>query len=372
VKQLARAPRNLAAVLTVVAMLVVLTGLGIPPASAATPTISSFSPQSGPDGSAVTIRGNGFMGTTDVMFKTTSATFDVVSNTRINATVPSGAQTGKISVTTPDGTASSTDDFVVTATADPSIDSFSPNSGPVGTSVKIDGTNFDGATAVKFHGTSATFTVDSSLRITADVPSGATTGPISVTTPDGTDTSTTNFTVTVPAPAISSFSPQSGTFGTSVTISGTALTGATSVKFDGTSATFTVESATRISATVPDGATTGPIAVTTPSGTGTSSEDFTIKHVRGITLSLSGHLSASGTVSVDDGTSACAATVAVKIQRRISHRWRVVGTTVTSGAGSYSLSIVDRHGKYRARAPRTRLPNGDVCVRATSSVVFNT
>jgi hypothetical protein len=112
--------------------------------------------------------------------------------------------------------------------------------------------------------------------------------------------------------------------------------------------------------------------VTTPSGTGTSSDDFTIKHVRRITLSLSGHLPASGTVSVDDGTSACAAAVAAKIQRRISHRWRVVGTTVTSGTGTYSLSIVDRHGKYRARAPRTRLPNGDVCMRATSSVVFNT
>jgi len=368
----ARPRWNVVRVVAVTGLLVVLVWSGAPLASAATPAISSFSPRSGPEGTAVTIRGNGFMGATDVEFKTTPAAFEVVSNTRINTTVPSGAPTGKISVTTPDGTASSADDFVVTPTAAPSIDSFSPTSGPVGTSVKIDGANFDGTTAVKFDGTSAGFTVDSSLRITAEVPSGATTGPISVTTPDGTDTSTTHFTVTVPAPVVSSFSPPGGTFGTSVTISGTDLEGATSVEFDGTPATFTVESASKISARVPDGATTGPIAVTTPSGTGTSSDDFTVKHVRGITLSLSGGLSASGSVSVQDGTSACAATVPVKVQRRISDRWRVVGTTVTSGTGSYSLSLVDRRGRYRVRAPRARLSNGDVCLRTTSSVVFNT
>ncbi len=55
--------------------------------------------------------------------------------------------------------------------------------------------------------------------------------------------------------------------GTKIMILGTDLTDATSVTFDGTAATFTVVSATEIKTTVPDGATTGNVEVTTPSGT---------------------------------------------------------------------------------------------------------
>ena len=68
-------------------------------------------------------------------------------------------------------------------------------SGPVGTSVTISGTNFTGATAVTFNGASASFTVTSPTAIQATVPAGATTGPLSVTTPGGTVTSFNAFTV---------------------------------------------------------------------------------------------------------------------------------------------------------------------------------
>jgi len=63
-----------------------------------------------------------------------------------------------------------------TTSGPPTITSFSPTSGPVGAGVTITGTNFTGATAVKFNGTSASFTVASSTSITTSVPSGATTG----------------------------------------------------------------------------------------------------------------------------------------------------------------------------------------------------
>src|SRR3989454_929734 len=79
----------------------------------------------------------------------------------------------------------------------PTITSFAPTSGPVGTPVTITGTNFTGASAVRFNGTSANFTATSSTSISATVPSGATTGPLSVTTPGGTATSTSSFTVAV-------------------------------------------------------------------------------------------------------------------------------------------------------------------------------
>ncbi|MBF0494959.1 MAG: DUF1566 domain-containing protein [Deltaproteobacteria bacterium] len=76
----------------------------------------------------------------------------------------------------------------------PSIISFTPASGAVGTSVTITGANFTGATVVSFGGTAAqSFTVDSATQITAVVGTGAT-GIISVTTPGGTATSNGIFT----------------------------------------------------------------------------------------------------------------------------------------------------------------------------------
>ena len=74
-----------------------------------------------------------------------------------------------------------------------------PTSGPIGTSVTIGGSGFTGATDVRVHGTSVgsgNFAVVSGAQITATVPSGASTGPISVTTPGGITTSSTAFTVT--------------------------------------------------------------------------------------------------------------------------------------------------------------------------------
>jgi hypothetical protein len=77
-------------------------------------------------------------------------------------------------------------------------------------------------------------------------------------------------------PTISGFSPASGGAGARVTISGTNFTGARSVEFNGTTASYTVSSATRISASVPAAASSGPIKVTTPGGTATSSSPFTV------------------------------------------------------------------------------------------------
>src|SRR5439155_7828885 len=78
------------------------------------------------------------------------------------------------------------------------------------------------------------------------------------------------------APFISGFSPSSGAVGVSVIISGTAFSGATDVRFNGTSAAFSVDSHTQITSSVPAGATSGPISVVSPHGTGISSDPFTV------------------------------------------------------------------------------------------------
>jgi hypothetical protein len=80
---------------------------------------------------------------------------------------------------------------------------------------------------------------------------------------------------TTPAPVISSI-PSSGAIGSQMIITGQNLTGATAVAFNGAAASFTVNSATEITATVPAAATTGLISVTTPGGTASSAASFTV------------------------------------------------------------------------------------------------
>lgn len=77
---------------------------------------------------------------------------------------------------------------------------------------------------------------------------------------------------------ISSFMPVTGAIGTSVAISGTNFTGASALSFNGTAVTsYTVNSATSITATVPAGATTGPIAVSIACGPFTDINNFTVQ-----------------------------------------------------------------------------------------------
>ena len=165
---------------------------------------------------------------------------------------------------------------LINSSSPPTVTSFTPTSGSAGTLVTVTGSAFTGATSVTFGGASASYVVDSSTQISATVPAGATTGPVAVTTPSGTGTSAGSFTLPQPPPTVTSFTPTSGSAGTLVTVTGSAFTGATSVTFGGASASYFIDSNSQISATVPAAATTGPIAVTTPSGTGTSAESFTV------------------------------------------------------------------------------------------------
>ena len=256
------------------------------PSSPASLAVGSFTPTSGPPGTAVAIQGAGFSTATAVAFNGTAAAYAIASGSLIQATVPSGATTGPISVTTPAGRAISSSAFTVTVPVTPpppTISAFTPTSGPVGITVAIQGTGFTSATAVAFNGTRATaYTVASDSLMQATVPSGATTGPISVTTPSGTAISSSAFTVipapTIPAPTIRSFSPTSGGPGRHVTITGTNFTGAIAVELGTTVVSFTVISSTQITATVP-AMSNGRYrwSVTTPSGTATSAGTFRVR-----------------------------------------------------------------------------------------------
>ena len=169
----------------------------------------------------------------------------------------------------------------------PTISGFTPTSGQVGTTVTISGANFGATATVLFHGVPATISDLTSTAIATSVPAGATTGPITVTTAEGTATSAQSFYVIQP-PTITSFTPTSGPIGTAVTITGdnfNAFTpGDNQLQFNGTRAIITSVTPTTITTTVPLGATTGPVTVTTPFGTGTSAQPFTVTPRAAFTL----------------------------------------------------------------------------------------
>ncbi|TVT43682.1 T9SS type A sorting domain-containing protein [Hymenobacter setariae] len=124
---------------------------------------------------------------------------------------------------------------VATATNAPTVSNFTPTSGPAGTNVTITGAYFTASTSVAFNGVAASSVViTNTTTLTATVPSGASTGPIAVTTSGGTATSAAPFTVTVPtvtvSPAsLSGFAAAAGTASAAQTyqVSGNALDGNT-------------------------------------------------------------------------------------------------------------------------------------------------
>jgi large repetitive protein len=118
--------------------------------------------------------------------------------------------------------------------------------------------------------------VSAASQLTLQVPVGATSGPITVTTPAGSATSTMSLTVLNNPPMITSFSPNRGSVGTIVIINGTSFVGATGVKFRNTAASFTVLSKSQIQAVVPAGAKIGAITITNPYGSATSTTKFIV------------------------------------------------------------------------------------------------
>jgi hypothetical protein len=396
--------RRMAGVGVAVALLV----LGLEaPAYAAVPTITAMLPTTPNGNCEATITGTNFQ-TVANGGPVTQATFqqgpttltdaigagDIDADTQLQVDIPGGlANSTSTTVFLTNTTGASSTFTFTTGPADGSCPDAptngTPSTGAVGTSVTITPAGGGGAsfvtapTAVRFNTTlAATVTSSTPTSVTATVPCGATTGEIHVYTAAGQRTSGSNFTVTGGgggAPTITSFTPTSGPVGTSVKITGTNFSGTgitgTSVTFNNVAATSAVNSATQITATVPSTATTGKIKVTTSCGSITSATDFTVSkvHSRSVTLSLKKHLVAKGMVSVGDGFTACAASVPVKIQRRVSGSWKNVGSTTTSATGSYKKKIKDKPGKYRAKAPKVTLNAGvDLCKVAKSPVKKNT
>jgi flagellar hook assembly protein FlgD len=169
----------------------------------------------------------------------------------------------------------------------PTIASFTPDKGPVGSQVTITGTELGGTIGVTFNGSPAAFIVESNTQIRATVPASASNGKISVANAEGTVFSASDFTVTAP-PVINSFAPASGQEGVEVTIVGNYFNDATAVSIKGKAAAFVIDSNSQIRAYVPASATlgTGKIVVTSPLGSATSTDNFTVTGAAPITVTF--------------------------------------------------------------------------------------
>jgi IPT/TIG domain len=270
-------------------------------------------------GTLVTITGTGFTGATAVNFGTTPAiTFAVDSDTTIIATSPADTPGAvPVTVVTPIGTSNGEPFTFISPAPIISPNGLDPASGPTtgGTTVTLNGTGLFGVTAVEFGDAMApTVTVDSDTSITAVTPPQAA-GPVQVTAlnPSAGTSNVETFTFVAPSSA-ATLSPTSGPIagGTTVTISGTDLAGATSVDFGPSPATVVSDTGTEIVATTPPGALgDAVVTVATPGGTA-SPGDFA--YVAAPTIATTGGIvadtgpTAGGTTVTITGTNFTGAT----------------------------------------------------------------
>ncbi len=158
------------------------------------PDITGLTPSSGITGSSVTIEGSALDGGGTLKFGTLEASYEILSPTRLQATVPDGAIAGKITLSSPTGTATSKAKFVPTL----SIRSFTAKASHGTTVVTIKGLGFNSSSTVSFAGVPASsVTFLGATRLKATVPAGSGSGPISVsnsTAPLGTVSSAESYT----------------------------------------------------------------------------------------------------------------------------------------------------------------------------------
>jgi RHS repeat-associated protein len=156
-------------------------------------SIAQLTPARGPVGSAVTIFGTGFSATpaqNDVEVNGSQATVTSASATALQVTVPAGATTGPVTVTTPAGSATSDRDFVVAGADGPTVTDVQPRVAATGSTVTVTGTGFgpDPAPSPRINQTFAEITSPGATSLGLRVPGMTASGRVRIATPEGAAT----------------------------------------------------------------------------------------------------------------------------------------------------------------------------------------
>jgi len=274
------------------------------------PVLTTLTPSSGLIGSVITLTGTNLSGTTVLTLNGQPVPGFVVnaSGTSITFTVPAGATSGPVAVTTPGGTASSSTSFIVTA---PQLALFvgsvpyasgarysfgaqatGSTSAPVGFTLTNAGTAPLSLSSVRASGD---FTLSGAVPVSvpaggsaavgvdfAPTALGVRSGQLEIISALGTYVLVLDGTGISPTPGIGGFSPTAGPVGTQVTLTGTNFPAAgTTVTFSGGVAAQSVQvsnGGTTLIFLVPAGAVAGPITVSTAGGTAASAASFCVHY----------------------------------------------------------------------------------------------
>jgi sugar lactone lactonase YvrE/Leucine-rich repeat (LRR) protein len=261
------------------------------------PIVTSVKADSGKPGDILTIRGRYFTpltigNTVDsiaVSFKGDSlgatsigATFTYIDSTELKVTVPKGIPFFNNTITVrARGVNVQAPEKWLNIPPRPTISTQSLDSGEVGETSTLTGTNFTTTSTVRFNGVpAASIRVVSTASVVAVVPNGATTGFITLSTIYGNAAPPNTFRVIQPQTRITSFSPERGGIGTAVRLSGVLFdtTGGAVVSFNGLPAQTLVSSTTDALAIVPSGVNVGPatVSITGRNGAFTSTQAFIV------------------------------------------------------------------------------------------------
>jgi len=240
------------------------------------------------------------------------------------------------------------------------IITFTPSGGAAGSTVTIRGTGYSSIASqntVKFNGTTASVISSTPTQIVTTVPPGATSGTINVTSPLGSATSVSPFTVgsAASAPFISSFTPNVDAWGGgTLTINGGNFSTVASnnrVKINVGFAPVTSATAGSLTVSVPAGATSGKITASTSAGTGVSSDDLFVAPPGQGLSGGSGDTRVStdgtpGTINVAGGGWAGLAIFDANAGQKFSVEITTTGDCSFFSTAGARVSLIDPHGIY--------------------------
>lgn len=314
-------------------------------------------------GGDVTVFGTGFsVGLTRFLFGGVDATnVRILNGSRAVVTVPVSSIPKSVRVDVYNGTANGGRSAAFTYAGTPSISKIAPASGPLsgGTAVQITGAQFTADTQVLWGNQTLmpASVASSSLSVTTPAGSAGSVN-VGVRTVGGEYTAPNAFTYVAP-PTISSVSPLKGSTGLSVTITGSNFdpsSPSNAVSFNGVPAVISAITSTTIQTSVPAGAQSGPVSVTSAGGSATSPTPFTVVSVVGVQIAPASLALKVGqqsqmtlTATYSDGTTA---TVPAGVQWTSSRSWfvGVLSSGVVSGVAPGSAVITASYSGYSADA----------------------